>query len=157
MVMTLDQFGSIAINTSDLLIKEENERYPWVCNLHDLNNIYEILSYLRKKVDDFLDYVDWRIEKHASIIASDEIDIFEAFCLDTEGIKKTDDKFLFFWLTDPSIIDKIYFEKNGVPYAHPILDETKPVVSRDKVGRNDKCPCGSGKKYKKCCIDLGIY
>ncbi len=22
-----------------------------------------------------------------------------------------------------------------------------------QVGRNDKCPCGSGKKYKKCCID----
>ena len=21
----------------------------------------------------------------------------------------------------------------------------------DKVGRNDECPCGSGKKYKKCC------
>ena len=21
----------------------------------------------------------------------------------------------------------------------------------DKVGRNDSCPCGSGKKYKKCC------
>jgi preprotein translocase subunit SecA len=21
----------------------------------------------------------------------------------------------------------------------------------DKVGRNDPCPCGSGKKYKKCC------
>ncbi|MEK4221673.1 SEC-C metal-binding domain-containing protein [Bacillus sp. FSL W8-0116] len=20
-----------------------------------------------------------------------------------------------------------------------------------KVGRNDKCPCGSGKKYKRCC------
>ncbi len=28
----------------------------------------------------------------------------------------------------------------------------KPVVNRDaKVGRNDPCPCGSGKKYKKCC------
>lgn len=24
-----------------------------------------------------------------------------------------------------------------------------------KIGRNDKCPCGSGKKYKKCCIDSG--
>ena len=23
--------------------------------------------------------------------------------------------------------------------------------SADKVGRNDPCPCGSGKKYKKCC------
>ncbi|HHV97394.1 MAG TPA: preprotein translocase subunit SecA [Clostridiaceae bacterium] len=27
----------------------------------------------------------------------------------------------------------------------------KPVVSAVKVGRNDPCPCGSGKKYKKCC------
>ena len=25
------------------------------------------------------------------------------------------------------------------------------VRSGDKVGRNDPCPCGSGKKYKKCC------
>ena len=24
--------------------------------------------------------------------------------------------------------------------------------SKPKVGRNDLCPCGSGKKYKKCCI-----
>ena len=24
----------------------------------------------------------------------------------------------------------------------------------DKVGRNDPCPCGSGKKHKKCCIDF---
>ena len=27
----------------------------------------------------------------------------------------------------------------------------KPVVVKDRVGRNDLCPCGSGKKYKKCC------
>ena len=27
----------------------------------------------------------------------------------------------------------------------------KPVTSSPKVGRNDPCPCGSGKKYKKCC------
>ena len=26
-----------------------------------------------------------------------------------------------------------------------------PIVKKDKVGRNDPCPCGSGKKYKKCC------
>ena len=26
-----------------------------------------------------------------------------------------------------------------------------PVVNSGKVGRNDPCPCGSGKKYKKCC------
>ena len=27
----------------------------------------------------------------------------------------------------------------------------KPAVKKQKVGRNDPCPCGSGKKYKKCC------
>jgi preprotein translocase subunit SecA len=27
----------------------------------------------------------------------------------------------------------------------------KPVISQKKAGRNDPCPCGSGKKYKKCC------
>jgi preprotein translocase subunit SecA len=26
----------------------------------------------------------------------------------------------------------------------------KPVRAGAKVGRNDPCPCGSGKKYKKC-------
>ncbi len=26
-----------------------------------------------------------------------------------------------------------------------------PVKKQDKVGRNDPCPCGSGKKYKRCC------
>jgi preprotein translocase subunit SecA len=32
--------------------------------------------------------------------------------------------------------------------------EARPVTIRreaPKVGRNDPCPCGSGKKYKKCC------
>ena len=27
----------------------------------------------------------------------------------------------------------------------------KTVVNETKIGRNDPCPCGSGKKYKKCC------
>jgi uncharacterized protein len=28
---------------------------------------------------------------------------------------------------------------------------TKPARTSTKVGRNDPCPCGSGKKFKKCC------
>jgi len=27
----------------------------------------------------------------------------------------------------------------------------RPGIHKEKVGRNDPCPCGSGKKYKKCC------
>ncbi|MCX7383596.1 MAG: SEC-C metal-binding domain-containing protein [Alphaproteobacteria bacterium] len=28
----------------------------------------------------------------------------------------------------------------------------EPIVKAVKIGRNDPCPCGSGKKYKKCCL-----
>lgn len=31
------------------------------------------------------------------------------------------------------------------------------VRGHKKVGRNDPCPCGSGKKFKKCCLGKGIY
>lgn len=31
-----------------------------------------------------------------------------------------------------------------------------PLI-RKKIGRNDPCPCGSGKKFKKCCLGNGIY
>ncbi|KAF3362166.1 Protein translocase subunit SecA [Chlamydiales bacterium STE3] len=33
-------------------------------------------------------------------------------------------------------------------------EKLAPVTAQPKIGRNDQCPCGSGKKYKKCC---GIY
>lgn len=36
-----------------------------------------------------------------------------------------------------------YNRGDGVP--------SQPATKGEKVGRNDPCPCGSGKKYKKCC------
>jgi len=32
-----------------------------------------------------------------------------------------------------------------------LLNPLKTAVADKKVGRNEPCPCGSGKKYKKCC------
>jgi preprotein translocase subunit SecA len=37
----------------------------------------------------------------------------------------------------------VYNKSNG--------EARQPVRKSEKVGRNDPCPCGSGKKYKKCC------
>ena len=40
------------------------------------------------------------------------------------------------------------------PASHghePLRGSAAPAVSQ-KIGRNDPCPCGSGKKYKKCCL-----
>jgi len=57
------------------------------------------------------------------------------------------------------------FEENGWEYTigldqdkpeditdlEILLNRPEPVVAEKKVGRNEPCPCGSGKKYKKCC------
>jgi preprotein translocase subunit SecA len=38
-----------------------------------------------------------------------------------------------------------------VSEATDALSKPPPKRSGPKVGRNDPCPCGSGKKYKQCC------
>jgi SWIM/SEC-C metal-binding protein len=57
------------------------------------------------------------------------------------------------------------FEKNGWKYTialdpenqedindlEILLNPQKTKIAKEKAGRNDPCPCGSGKKYKKCC------
>ena len=50
-------------------------------------------------------------------------------------------------------------ETQRVQIANPIMESAKGEIAKklitikkaDKVGRNDPCPCGSGKKYKNCC------
>jgi hypothetical protein len=53
---------------------------------------------------------------------------------------------------------ELRFEKltSAVTDAQRIAGETKTIVERGaKVGRNDPCPCGSGKKFKQCCAKAG--
>ncbi len=40
----------------------------------------------------------------------------------------------------------------NLSYSHSDgAEKAQPVRKQKKIGRNDPCPCGSGKKYKKCC------
>lgn len=32
-----------------------------------------------------------------------------------------------------------------------------PLVREHNISRNDACPCGSGKKYKNCCLNTGKF
>ena len=76
----------------------------------------------------------------------------QTFYLDALNEKKTD------FLTDKyiGIQKKLISSKKGMPdYSETFDDfneETTPFVRESqKIGRNVPCPCGSGKKYKKCC------
>jgi SEC-C motif-containing protein len=55
------------------------------------------------------------------------------------------------------IADEIPKTVRAVPDAERRTDD-KPVAPlrrpSEKIGRNDPCPCGSGKKYKNCCLRL---
>ncbi len=42
-------------------------------------------------------------------------------------------------------------ERKVLYLRHGDEPSTMPVKKEKKIGRNDPCPCGSGKKYKKCC------
>lgn len=41
--------------------------------------------------------------------------------------------------------------------SYNINTNTKPKYKEYHISRNDKCPCGSGKKYKNCCLKSGRY
>ncbi len=66
-----------------------------------------------------------------------------------------------------ALLNKIDFVlKNDINYVERLKKHYKifrteidkqyqkaPLVSQPKAGRNDPCPCGSGKKFKKCCLN----
>lgn len=50
-----------------------------------------------------------------------------------------------------------YLSDKAVAAEDLYLPKSSTPLIRKKIGRNDPCPCGSGKKFKKCCLGKGIY
>jgi preprotein translocase subunit SecA len=80
---------------------------------------------------------------------------FEAFSAMMDRVEEEIVRYLF--LLEPAIQQeekKVVRREQSYSYSAPEKEEKQPgktVVRKDKkVGRNDPCPCGSGKKYKKC-------
>jgi hypothetical protein len=42
-------------------------------------------------------------------------------------------------------------DKNSPKWTPEVFDEPVILAPKTKTRPNDQCPCGSGKKYKKCC------
>ncbi len=80
------------------------------------------------------------------IVGSDMYDeMLENITLDTV-------KFLFSARPAPKVLEREQVAKpTSENFGGDGTVKKEPVVKKDKVGRNDPCPCGSGKKYKKCC------
>lgn len=71
---------------------------------------------------------------------------------DTEGIVEFSATYTRGGLKDVHLEQAHFSKKTGQwLYETGKLIPTTVVRDGEKVGRNDPCPCGSGKKYKKCC------
>jgi len=44
------------------------------------------------------------------------------------------------------------FEDEDISDVERLINPPMPAIS-EKIDRNGPCPCGSGKKYKKCCLN----
>ncbi|OON90876.1 MAG: preprotein translocase subunit SecA, partial [Epulopiscium sp. Nele67-Bin001] len=77
---------------------------------------------------------------------------FEMFEEMTENIKHDTVKALFHVRSTPNQdIKREHVFKGAVTNHQDTSLGAKPVVKVEKIGRNDPCTCGSGKKYKNCC------
>jgi len=54
--------------------------------------------------------------------------------------------------TIDAVIAKAIMKADITVNQKPIRDQSSDTTPKSKVGRNDPCPCGSGKKFKKCCM-----
>ncbi|MBL6633150.1 MAG: preprotein translocase subunit SecA [Thermoleophilia bacterium] len=73
-------------------------------------------------------------------------DPVQGFAGITEGLVDDPDE-IAFEATEPA-----HFHEDAATEAPlPGVVETVVIDDEDRIGRNDPCPCGSGKKYKKCC------
>lgn len=52
------------------------------------------------------------------------------------------------WERDPKMDEAI----SAYPRHGSFVDMSAPDGKKPKIGRNDPCPCGSGRKFKKCCL-----
>lgn len=71
-----------------------------------------------------------------------------------EAAAQADDETRLQWLEDAmEAVTRVFalWRSHGLAQVALLGVEAPSVSAKSAVGRNDPCPCGSGKKYKKCC------
>ncbi|AOT70009.1 preprotein translocase subunit SecA [Geosporobacter ferrireducens] len=79
-----------------------------------------------------------------------QVEGFDMFDAMIKSIQEDTLKYLFSVTVETQTQRKQVVEVTGTSGGDGVA-EKKPMVKESTVGRNDPCPCGSGKKYKKCC------
>ena len=122
---------------------------------NNIRAVYELIDKLHNEIMYHLIDVDYNVEKKkrffGTIILLLHLEMFNKDAIksliETNNFKL--DKYTF-----QKIVDCINKYKNDIPlwaFNGFSRRDLSNGLAKTKVGRNDPCPCGSGKKYKKCC------
>ena len=92
-----------------------------------------------------------RICPNCPVVVFDKLELSEAASLCLRHEKNVE--YAVIGIIDYSKIEETEVEDTREDYI-PMspIEFPKPIIAPPKIGRNEKCPCGSGKKYKKCCL-----
>lgn len=97
----------------------------------------------------FLDGINESLKEENPIETMDE-DTKVSLAFDTEKLYKNMVAAKADWLYNLPQWNSIYSEDER-KRLYKEQKESTTIRKEKKIGRNDPCPCGSGKKYKKCC------
>ncbi|MDY3122689.1 SEC-C domain-containing protein [Clostridiaceae bacterium 68-1-5] len=97
----------------------------------------------------FLDGINESLKTENPIETMDE-DTKVSLAFDTEKLYKNMVAAKADWLYELPQWERIYTEEERKK-LYKEQKESGTIRKEKKVGRNEPCPCGSGKKYKKCC------
>ena len=97
----------------------------------------------------FLDGIDESLKEPNPIETMDENTVV-SLAFDKEKLYKNMVAAKADWLYELPQWKEIYSEEE-LKKLYKEQKESTTIRKEKKIGRNDSCPCGSGKKYKKCC------
>ena len=118
-----------------------------------------LLRVVDQKWMDHIDNMD-HLKQGIGLRAYKQMDPIQAYQMEgsamfeemIEGIKLDTVKFLYHIQIQKPVERERVAEETSASHGGDEGDTKKqPVRNENKVGRNDLCPCGSGKKYKNCC------
>jgi hypothetical protein len=136
-----------------------------VCDFHAPELLPEARqAFAEKLVDESILGLDW-IEKELAEIGEKRFTEFRERNTPIDAATecsgwlcfRDEDEELGPWEDDEDMEERATSDSALGPLANEFADAPRevPYVAPPKVGRNDPCPCGSGKKYKKCCGNPG--
>ena len=129
-------------NKKDWMNKEE----PFSIPLQSLD------TKKRNAIQHFDSEIDYVTQK---IVFKDRDNVQSIYLIEFASLCVDNFELIFYILELVYSLRKIYYIKqNFIPHfkQFPDPDVVRNSPNSKKVGRNSLCPCGSGKKYKKCCL-----